>query len=229
MTKTIRVNTGLMILLASFALSAGEELSRTEESHAARINKACDLKIKFDLHDFEYGRDEAREFSNNHFEPTSLLAGLIEEACKKNPVNRKKLERIGTVIIKRGSIDQRKLLQRKNGDLVYLVSRVKEEQSKNKDDLIEADLVRVLGLNFQKAEALAEKKAVEDKKVEEKKSEDLAAKKAADRDKKIADLTAWFQGEVTKAQGLPPEQMGPAMEKLTKTYEEKLNAIINTP
>ncbi len=229
MTKTIGVISCLMIFLVSSGIHAQEDLAKTEDEHADRINKACDLKIKFDLHDFEYGRDEASLFSNNHFEATAFLVSEIEEACKRNPANRKKLERMGTIFIKRGSIDQRKLFQRKNGDLVYLASRVKGEQSKNKDDLIRADLIRVLGLTYEKASDIAEKNAATKAEAEEKKAEDLAAKKTADRDRKIADLTAWFQGEVAKAQSLPPAEMGPAMEKLSKTYEEKLNALINTP
>lgn len=222
MTKTNRVNLLLMIFLMSSGVFAEEDLSKTEEEHADRVNKACDLRIKFDLHDFEYGRDEAHVFSNLHFEDTSLIAGQIADACKANPVNRKKLERIGTIIIKRGSMDERKLIQRKNGDLVYLSARTVEDRPKGRSQLVHDDLVRVLGLNFEKASDIA-------KKVSEKKSEDLAAKKSSDRDKKIADLTAWFQGEVKKGQSLPPAEIGPRMNELSKQYEEKLNAIINTP
>lgn len=229
MTSPNRVNSLLVILLMSFGVFAQDDLSKTEAEHSDLINKACDLKIKIDLHDFDYGRDEASVFSNLHFEDASLLAGRIEDACKKNPANRKKLERIGTIFIKRGSIEQRKLIKRKDGDLVYLANRVTAEQGKSRDDLIEADLVRVLGLTYAKAADIAEKVKADKAVVEEKKAEDLEAKKSAERDKKIAALTAWFQGEVTKAQSLPPGQMGPAMEKLAKTYEEKLNALTNTP
>lgn len=229
MTKTTRVNLTFMLLLMSIGISAQEDFSKKEDEHADRINKACDLNIKIDLHDFEYGRDETSLYSNLHFEDAALLADRIADACSKNPINRKKLERIETIFIKRGSIEQRKLIKRKNGDLVYLANRVIAERSKNRDDLIQADLVRVLGLTYEKAVDVAKKVAEDKALVEDKKSEELAKKKAAERDKKITELTAWFQAEVMKAQSLPPAQIGPAMEKLSKTYEEKLNALTHTP
>ena len=116
---TIRVNILMMLILTLPVAQAQEDLSASEKQYSDRVNQACDLKISFDLHDFEYGRDETQVYSNLHFEDTSLISGHLAEACKVNPENRNKIARVGTIFVKRGSINDRKLIQRKNGDLVY--------------------------------------------------------------------------------------------------------------
>lgn len=216
MTKTLCV----MLLALSFPAFSGD-LEREEKTFSDRILKACELSIEVNLHDYEYGRYEMRMYSNNHFEDASLLTNEIEEACKIDPANKSKLSRVKVIFIKRGNIQERKLIQRKDGNLVYLANRVKAEQSRNKDDVIREDLVKVLKLSYVKPPD----PKVEAKKIEEKKTEDLREKKQAEQKKKIDELTKWFQDEVKKITASPGPDMAPKLEALSKKYEEKLNAL----
>ena len=109
MTKTSRVNFVLLFLLVLPAL-AGTDLERSEKDLAEKVNKACDLHLKVSLHDYTYGRDESSLYSNNHFEDAALLTHEMAEACRLDPANHAKLERIRTIFIKRGSIQERKLI-----------------------------------------------------------------------------------------------------------------------
>lgn len=221
MTKTTCVK--LLLILSFTSHVFAESVREVNELFSERIQMACGLKIEVNLHDYEYGRDESRLYSNNHFEDTSLLINEIEEACKKNPANKRKLERVQMITFKRGSIQERKLIQRKDGNLVYLANRLKSEQSRHKGDVIRDDLIRVLKLSY---ETPPDPK-VAAQKIEEKKKEEEPDKKAADRDKKIADLTAWYQAEVKKLTANPTApDFSSKIEKLNKTYEEKLNALI---
>ncbi len=227
MTKTIGVIS--LVCLLSSQVWAQEDMTKKEEEYAETVNKECGLSLKFDLHDYEYGRDESSRYSSLDFEDVAYLVSEIGKACKLNPENRKKFDRVRTIFIKRASLEQRKLLQRKNGDLVYLAGRVVAERSKSRDDLIADDLTRVLKLTKVNAAEVkvAEKKAAEA--LEEKKQDDVREKKQADTQKKIEALTAWFQGEIKKAQTLPPDKIGPRMEALSAQFQEKMNALTNTP
>ncbi len=222
MTKTACVK--IILLFGMITTSYAEErFSGEEKDFSARLKKDCDISIEVNLHDYEYGRDEQRTYSNNHFEDVSFLTNEIQEACKIDPANKRKLERVQTIFIKRGSIQERKLIQRRDGNLVYLANRVKAEQSRSKGDVIRDDLIKVLKFSYVKPPD----PKVEAKKLEEKKKEDDSAKKAADRDKKIADLTAWYQAEVKKLTANPTApDFGTKVETLNKNYQDKLNAII---
>ena len=224
MTKTTCVKILLLFLLSSLAMA--EDFSREEKDFAGRIFKSCGLTLEVDLHDYEYGRYEARTYSNNHFEDASLLTNEIEEACKVNPSNKGKLERVRTIFIKRGSIQERKLIQRRDGNLVYLANRVKAEQSRHKGDVIREDLVKVLKFSYvAPPDPKVEKEKVE--KVEAKKAEDNSAKKQVELDKKIADLAAWYQVEVKKLTANPTApDFSAKIENLNSSYQEKLNALI---
>ncbi len=230
MTKTIGV---ISLLCLSFLVSpawAQEDMTKKEEELTETLNKACRLTINFDLHDYEYGRDEASRYSSLDFEDSAYLVSEISKACELNPVNRKKLERVRTIFIKRGSIGERRLLQRKNGDLVYLAGRVVSEQGKSRDDLIADDLAKVLKFTKDKPAIV---KPVDQKaaaaEVAEKKEDDAREKKQAETQKKIEALTSWFQGEVKKAQSLPPDKIGARMQALSTQFQEKMNALTNTP
>lgn len=229
MTKTARVNIVLLLLALPFSALRSEEMEKTEKDLAEKVNKACDSNITVNLHDYTYGRDEGRLYSNNHFEDASILTYQMAEGCRINSANKTKLSRVRTVFIKRGSLGERKLIQRKDGDLVYLANRVKAEQSRDKRDVIEDDLVRVLKFTTEKEADIKAAAAKEAEKVAEKKRDEDREKKTADRQKKIDELTAWFQAEVKKITVTPDANMAPKLEKLTKTYEEKLNALTNTP
>ena len=221
MTKTACVKI-LLLLGLSTTIYAEEKFSREEKDFSQRLREDCDLTIEVNLHDYEYGRDEQSTYSNNHFEDASLLTNEIQEACKIDPANKRKLERVQTIFIKRGSIQERKIIQRRDGNIVYLANRVRSEQSRNKGDVIREDLIKVLKLSYVKP---ADPK-VEARKVEEKKKEDDSAKKSAERDKKIADLTAWYQAEVKKIAANPTApDFGKKIEDLNKTYQDKLNAL----
>lgn len=227
MTKTF----GVIFLLSCLGLSAWaqEDMTKTEHDLEEKVAKACGLAMKFDLHDYEYGRDESSRYSNLDFEDAAYLTSEMSKACELNPKNKRILERVRTVFIKRASLGERKLLQKKNGDLVYLAGRVVSERGKSRDDLIAEDLFRVLKLtkeNFALQKA-SEQKAAE--KAVEKKQDDDRAKKQAELQVKIQELTAWFQGEVKKAQTLPPEKIGPRMEALSTQFQEKMNALTRSP
>ncbi len=220
MTKTSCVKVLLILSLTSHAVA--DDLSGEEKDFAGKIQKACDLSIDVSLHDYEYGRDERSLYSNNHFEDAALLVSEIEEACKKNPANRGKLERVRLITIKRGSLQERKLIQRRDGNLVYLANRLKAEQGRSKGDVIRDDLIRVLKLSYESPPA----PKVIAKKVEEKKAEDNSAKKKAELEKKISELTNWYQTEVKKLTANPTApDFSAKIEKVNATYQEKLNAL----
>ncbi len=235
----------LIFLLCAILLSpltlASDDFSREEKEFSERLQKACDLPIEVNLHDYSYGRDEQSMYSNRHFEEASNLVYQIEEGCKINPQNQKNLERVKTITVKRGSIQERKLIQKKNGDIVYLANRLTSEQSKASSDIIRADLVRVLKLSYtpqpkpedlQKAKALEATKLSEeilDKEIKltQEKREKEGKLKQEDQNKKITELSTWFQAEVKKitTTSAPGPEMATKLQALQKTYQEKINAL----
>ncbi len=222
MTKTSCVKILLLLPLVAWA---NEDLTRAEREFAEMVNKDCDTRLSVSLHDYSYGRDESSLYSRNHFEDASLLTYQMAEACKMNPANKPLLKRISTIYFKRGSIQERKLIQRKNGDLVYLANRLRSEQSLNKTNVIANDLKRVLKLSFEKAPdpKIQQQKIAED--LAEKKAAEESDKKVDEQQKKIEALTAWFQAEVKKITATPGPDMSKKLENLSKIYEEKLNAL----
>lgn len=221
MTKTTRVNLFLILLLLAQNAWSLPDLTQEEKKFAQRIQAACGQHMSFDLHDYSYGRDEGSLYSNNHFEDAALLAAAIAKACEIDPRNKRILERVKTVFVKRGSIQQRKLIQRKNGDLVYLAGRLRAEAKESKDDLIRRDLQNVLKLSFVKPPELV----VEKKKEENKKAEEDRAQQSAERDRKIQEAVLWYQEEVKKISATPGPEMAQKLEELTKVYEEKIRAL----
>lgn len=221
MTKTSSVKRALCLFFFAGSALGQVDLSAEEKNLSKRVSDACKVPFEFNLHDYEYGRDEMRTYQNRHFEDASLLASELARACTIDPANANKIARIRTLTLKRGSHKERKLIQRKDGQLVYLVAYNPTENG-HRDDMLQADLKSVAGLSYEKPQVVPKK---EEKKAEVKAETPLAE----NRDKKIAELTAWFQEEVKKAQTLPPAQMGPKMEALQKTFQEKLNALTTTP
>jgi hypothetical protein len=208
----------LFFISAALPVLAAVDFAKEEIKLAEAVYKSCGHRLRMNLHDYSYGRDEASVYSNRHFEDAALLASGIAEACRINPSNRGKLDRIRTIFIKRAGLGEGRLLQRKDGDLVFLASR-------RGSDLINQDLRRVLGLSFEKT---PEPKAEDDKR-DGQLAQAAAKRKVEDRDKKIAELTAWFQQEVKRISTNPPEDLGPKIEALKKTYEEKLHALTRDP
>jgi hypothetical protein len=216
-----------MIFFSCFTL-ASEDLSREEKDFSDRIRKSCDLPIVVNFHDFIYGRDEKSLYSNLHFEQASNLINEIEKACQVNPQNRTNLQRVKVIFVKRGSLGERKLIQKKNGDLVYLANRIQSEQQKNISDLVHDDLIRVLKLNYNAPPKPADvQKAKEEvkEKTQTAANDARAVKKQDEKNKKIALLTEWFQSEIKNITSKPGPEMAPKLDALQKSYQEKINAL----
>lgn len=209
-----------MILLPviSFAGVEGDEKRFSED-----LKKVCELNVKVDLHDYSYGRDEERRYSNLDFEPASNLVHIMKGACSANPDNKTRLERINALIIKRGNFGERKLIMKKNGEMIFLAGR---DPKVDTQDWLKAELTKFFSFDYESPEKKKEKVEAANKEVATKKSDEDRAAKQAEKEKKIGELTMWFQAEVKKLTANPTDpDMSKKLEALSNTYKEKLNAL----
>lgn len=211
----------LLFVLVSVAFAQQERLMEAEQSFGKELSKACEVTVRFNLHDYAYGQEEGSLYSNRHFEDCSVLSYLAAQACEKHPKNKMALRKVKEIVCQRGSVNESRILLRKNGTLVFRI-----HSSPDREKIIKAGLESAIGFDFvsdfkkeQQDKKLAEKEAKE-------KIQESAQKSNLDqKQKKINELTAWFQAEVQKLTKNPGPDMAEKIERLTKTYEEKLNAI----
>lgn len=187
-----------------------------------RVQKVCKLPLRFNLHDYEYSTDERSVYSNSHFEGCSMFAGALAKACEINPQNIDVLSRVKEVFCMRGSIGERKMIQRKSGDIVFLIERVPEDR--HLSDVIEEMLTKTVKLTFK-----APEKKETPKKEEKKEDKKPTGISSEDRQKKIEEATTWFREEVMKLSKNPGPDLSQKIEALKIKFEEKLNVIQKIP
>jgi hypothetical protein len=220
----------LMHILPAFAQKSFQE---REIDFSERVRRACQTDVKFDVHDYEYSTDENKDFEQD-VSDCEAIANNFASACEAHPKNMVAASRIKMVFCKRASFGERKLILRKNGDLIYLIGRNPKEQD-DPFDLLKADMAKGLGFDFnanKEAEVVSDKEAEDEKKREAqvaaqvKKAQDAAAL----QEKKTQEIINWYQTETQKLMANPTDpQLSNKMNDLVKKYQEKLNALQKNP
>lgn len=207
----------------SFGASV-ESLREVENDMSEKVSKTCKVPIRFDLHDYTYGTDELSTYGNLAFEDCGLLKSSFIRACEGRPKNTEKISKIKRIICQRGSLGERKLILRKNGELTYLIARNPKE-TESRDTLLEKDMERVLGIDFKEKlpQEIKKEEDLKSKVQAEAKAKALAEKRQQDQSAKITAMTTWFQTEVKKLTDKGGPDLSANLEKLTKEYQEKMN------
>lgn len=197
------------------------DIKKTALEFEARIYKTCNASIRVDLNDFMFFSDELEAYNSTGLEHAQHLINVIEDACKKRDENKIKFKQVGAVIIKRGSLFERKMLLDKNRNIIYLAEYDGKDRDSNIEKLQRVDFERVLNIDFKPGPI--KPTAEEIKKIDEaKKREDRLARQQL----KVKEAGDWFTAEIKKLTANPTPDLSERADALKKQYEEKLDAAL---
>ncbi len=190
------------------------DIKKTALEFEARLQLACEASIRFDMTDFMFFEDELEAYMPMGLEHAQHLVTVIEEACKIRHENKLKLKQVPAIIVKRGSLDDRKMLVDKRKNIIYLAARDGKFPNDDHQKLQRSDLQRLLNIDF--TPVVVNTEPTPSAKLDSTVTRDLKVKEAGD----------WFAVEIKKLTSNPTPDLSERAEKLKKQYEEKLDAAL---